>query len=226
MFSLEQLKKFKLLSFDLDNALYDNQPVIAHAEKLSENYLSQQFNQQGQRFDYSEFIQIRRELLSSGEVDFENLSHFRRVALQIFCEPLDDSSHIVEQAFQVFIQARSLIQVEPEIHELLNNLSKRYELVSVTNGNCDINQTQLGRFFVANYSASDGFRAKPHPHMLHQVMQDFRVEADSILHLGDSFDKDGGAAQNAGTAFYHLWPFDPESSVAGEASKLSKLLLY
>ena len=225
MFSFEQLKQFKILSFDLDNALYDNHPVITRAEQLSQDYLAQQFEQQGVAFDYSQFMQIRRELLLSGEVEFENLSYFRRFALQKFCEPLADSAHIVDQAFEQFIQARSQIKVEPQIQGLLKALAKKYQLVSVTNGNCDINQTELGQFFVANYSATQNYRAKPHPQMLQQVMQDFEVDHNAILHLGDSLNKDGGAAQNAKVAFYHFWPFNPESSVAQEVSKLSNLLL-
>ncbi|MCW8875602.1 MAG: HAD-IA family hydrolase [Kangiellaceae bacterium] len=225
MFSPEQRSKFKILSFDLDNALYDNHPVIVHAEKQSEDYLREQFKLQGKAFDYSSFMQIRRELLLSGDIEFENMSYFRHVALARFCEPLENSRQIVEQAFERFIQARSLIKVEPRIQELLKELSERYQLVSVTNGNCDINQTPLGQFFISNYSATEGYRAKPHAQMLRQLMQDFSVGGDAILHLGDSLNKDGGAAKNAGVAFYHFWPFDPESSIQREVSKLSELLL-
>ena len=44
---------FKVLSFDLDNALYDNQPVITHAEQCSSDYLHAEFEKQGKSFKLS-----------------------------------------------------------------------------------------------------------------------------------------------------------------------------
>lgn len=201
-------KHFKLLSFDLDNALYDNQPVLENAERLSATYLQQQFLAQKKVFDIENFNQLKQKLLQSGDPAYENLSYFRLLALKNFCNPLTHATAIAEKAFNLFIQARSQVIVPDAIEQMLQTLSTNYTLVSVSNGNCDINQSTIGCYFSKNYSPIDGYRAKPNPQMLLQVIRDFNLAPEQILHIGDSISKDAAAAEKAGVSFFHFAPFE------------------
>jgi len=201
------IANIKLLSFDLDNALYDNQPVIAKAESVSSAYLNEQFQLQNKQFSFDKFMHIRQVLLASGDIRYENLTLFRRTALKSLCKNLQNADQIVSNAFDLFIQARSLATISQPIFNMLEKLSKNYTLVSVTNGNCDANKLSIADLFSKNYSASNGLRAKPHPQMLLEAAHDFKIAPHQILHIGDSVSKDGGAAAAAATGFYHFEPF-------------------
>ncbi|WP_444996359.1 HAD family hydrolase [Aliikangiella sp. IMCC44359] len=200
--------KFKVISFDLDNALYDNRPVIIAAENACKKFLKKKFLQQNEKFDYQLFGQIRTQIIASQNPAFEDLSLLRKTVLTRFCEKLNNADEIVDEAFNVFIEQRTQVYIEPQIFQLLKLLSEHYILVSISNGNCNIKKSSIGQFFKANYSPTQGFRAKPHPQMLLKTIQDFCIVGNQLLHIGDSIEKDGGAAKNAQANFFHFKPFE------------------
>ena len=198
----------KVLSFDLDNALYDNAPVIAHAERCSSEFLQAEFEKQGQVFELEAFLSIRQSLLEQNNPAFENLSRMRKHALSILCGDLNNAEYIAAEAFSRFIKARSLIRVEPEIEAMLSKLSAKFTIVSASNGNCDIASTEIGEYFDSRWSATDDLRAKPHPEMLQAICKHYSIAPENLLHIGDSEAKDGGSAQAAGAAYFKLAPFE------------------
>ncbi|WP_196139746.1 HAD-IA family hydrolase [Aliikangiella sp. G2MR2-5] len=214
------MASFEVISFDLDNALYDNQPVLNNAEAACNQVLDIEFAAQGQVFQVEAFQAIRRQLLTENNIQYENLSHFRKCALNQLCRGLKDSARIVEKAFTQFIRYRSQITVLPEIMSMMSALSQKYTLVAVSNGNCDLTRTALSPFFEKHYSPTFGFRAKPHPQMLQAVISDFYITADKLLHVGDSMDKDGQSASAAECEFYHFAPFQGELSVGQHCTRL------
>jgi len=217
-------KQIKVISCDLDDALYDNQPVLAHAEQICINYLETEFQKQSCSFDPDEFRAIRKKLLASDDIQLENMNVFRRKALTEFCQPLANRETIVDLALQRFLHARSLATIEPDIKTMLETLSSKFILVSITNGNCDPNRLSIGSFFDRNYSPLDGFRAKPHPQMLQQVLRDYAIQPKQLLHIGDALDKDGVAAEAAGAHFIQFAPFLNGQSVKKVVNFLLKQL--
>lgn len=212
--------KFDLISFDLDNALYDNRPVLKLAELSLQEYLAHQFNSQNKKFNFSYFINIKKKLLATKKPAFEDLSFFRRTALQQFCAELKNSEKVVNEALEVFIQSRSKVEIPEAIQVLISKLFDGHQLVSVSNGNCDVSQLCISHYFTKNYSPINGFRAKPHPEMLLRVCNDFQLTTDRVLHVGDSVEKDGGAAYNAGIDFFHFEPFVKPDSVRKSCQSL------
>jgi len=206
--------QIKLVSFDLDNTLYDNVPVISFAEQQSRNYLKAEFKKQNRVFDHQLFVDYRNQLVSSEKnlrddqpSQYENLSYLRQQVLLHFCEKLENSLEIANQAFELFIKYRNIITIETHISVLLKQLEKKYILVSVTNGNCEVNKLSIGNLFKENYSPLTGYRAKPHPQMLNQIIKDFNLEASQVIHIGDRDDSDGLAAKQAGCLYYRFEPF-------------------
>jgi putative hydrolase of the HAD superfamily len=222
----------RLISFDLDNTLYDNRPVIALAEKKSREYLDATFRQQQKRFDFAQFSAIRQKLLdqqnSSHERDsrYDDLTRLRRDVLLEICSPLDGAEKIVEQALNLFLEHRSLATIPQPIQKMMEQLAKNYTVVSVTNGNCRADLLSCGSLFQQNYSPTHGFRAKPHPEMLEQVSEDFSLSTEQILHIGDSESSDGDAARAAGCHFYFMSPFyEGRSDYSSIVELLSQLKL-
>ncbi len=226
--------KIKLVSFDLDNTLYDNQPVIKRAEEESQEYLRSEFNKQEQIFDYQLFLSYKNELLSSEKLigysensRYENLSYLREHVLLKCCEKLSKTKEIAEQALDIFLNYRNQIVIEPQVIDMLQQLAQQYHLVSVTNGNCDASQLPFFDCFKKNYSPAAGYRAKPHPQMLQQILTDFELRPEQILHVGDRLDSDGQAAEAIGCPFYYFAPFTGEMDVNKSCDELiSKLQCY
>ena len=212
--------KIKIISFDLDNTLYDNWPVIQLAEEKSQKYLQSEFEKQRRKYDHQFFTQIRKELLESEIASnsnyrspFDDLSLLRKKVLEKCCEELNNSDVITEKAFDIFIDYRSQVTIDKTITTMLEELSNYYLLVSLTNGNCNAEKLSISNYFRNNYSPVQGYRAKPHPEMLNEMMNDFNVAPEQVLHVGDQIDTDGEAAKLAGCGFYLLDPFKSKDVV-------------
>ncbi|TQV72004.1 HAD-IA family hydrolase [Aliikangiella marina] len=214
----------KLISFDLDDALYDNKPVLFEAERLCNQFLADEFNRQNREFDLQNFYEIRHRLMESTDPSMENMTQMRQVAITEICQDLEDSGSVAAKALEIFLTARSNAAVPAKIHTMMERLAKQFTLVSVTNGNCDPNKLSIGQFFSKNYSPVEGFRAKPQPEMLLKVLDDFSLERSQVLHIGDSLDKDGLAAKNAGVSFYHFAPFYEGNTIDSTVADFEKYL--
>jgi FMN hydrolase / 5-amino-6-(5-phospho-D-ribitylamino)uracil phosphatase len=214
-----------VISFDLDNTLYDNSPVIAAAEQFNQSFLAKHFKQQQQPFDISRFSKIRQQFLEDDNTAFENLTYLREQVLLRFCDKLTGRDDIVQQTLAGFIERRQRVSIEPQITKLLDELRGRYRIISVTNGNCDAKQLSIGHVFSKNYSPQDGYRSKPHPQMLVQACHDMAIEPQQLLHVGDSILSDQLAAKNANCQFHYFSPFTDEANLTSQVEQISKLLM-
>lgn len=219
------MNKVKLISFDLDDTLYDNRPVISRAETVFLAYLKAKFESQNKQFSVQKYTQIKQKLLAGKEQRFEDMSLLRQAVLAEFCSGLNETNAISSKAFELFINARSNIDIPLAIENMLNQLSKHFILVSVTNGNCDPKQLSVGQLFADNYSPSLKSRAKPHPQMLQQVLADYELSLEELIHIGDSVENDGVAASVAGVAFYHFSPFDGSDQITQQCQRLLQYLI-
>lgn len=217
--------QYRVISFDLDDTLYANPPVLAAAEKACEDYLAEQFSAHQIPFSYRDFEAIKSRLMLSSDPAFDDLTLVRRTALQQICQPLPRSEQHAEKALLLFLTRRSQVTIEPAIDSLLSQLAAKFSLVAITNGNCEVGKLSIGHYFSRHYSPCQGFRAKPHPQMLLQVIADFSLQTGQLVHVGDSLAKDGLAAQSAGADFIAFSPFSGEISLPEACQSLLARLL-
>lgn len=216
-----KVDKIRVISFDLDNTLYDNQPVIKLAEEESQKYLKSEFLKQNKNFNFELFVSTRKRLFESKNIAYDNLTLLRQDCLRYVCAELENSESIVKKATEIFLQYRQRATIPNEITCMLEKLSSRYTLVSVTNGNCDASNLVVGKYFSKNYSPQLGHRAKPHIEMYNEVIKDHKIQAEQLLHVGDEEQTDGLGATKAGCQFYLLTPF---SSPQGLNSSIDSFL--
>jgi len=204
----------KVISFDLDDTLFDNRPIIQSAEDQSRLFLAEEFNRQGLTFDLSQLLVIRNQLIKENDLGlldqdyfFDDLGLLRQLVLEVFCQPITNSSEIAQQAYQLFLDIRQQVTIEPFVLEMIKKLSSKFTLVSISNGNSDPNKMAIAKYLKRNYSPAMKLKAKPNPEMLQQVLNDFGITKQQLLHVGDSLQSDGQAAKNLACPFYHLSPF-------------------
>lgn len=201
------IERIKVVSFDLDNTLYDNSPVIKKAEKASQKYLAKEFEKQNKIFDVNQYISVRKELIKNNDIAFDNLTYLRQECLKQVCAELHDSSQVVQKATEIFISFRQKAKTPKKINHMIKKLSERFILVSITNGNCDANNLTIGKYFKKNYSPQQGYRAKPNIEMFEKVKSDFELNPGELLHIGDEERTDGLGATNASCQFFLFTPF-------------------
>jgi putative hydrolase of the HAD superfamily len=216
----------KVVSFDLDDTLYNNDYIIKRSEQAVITYLTNQFQIAGHSFNAHEMIALKKRLIKNEPIKYENLTLLRKKTLSLFCEKLLNTKMVVEEAMNIFFKQRHNVMLSKEMFACLEALSERYTLVSVSNGNASLKMLSIASFFTHSYSPQKGYRAKPHPEMLQSVLNHFNISPMELLHIGDNILFDGMAAKNVGCHYLHIAPFIRQGVEKVSIKKIKTLLLY
>ncbi|MBB3103318.1 HAD family hydrolase [Azomonas macrocytogenes] len=191
----------RLITFDLDDTFWNTAPVIAKAETELRNWLAANTPRLGE-FSSEALATIRRQLVEHDPRLKHRVSELRRRilchALEAAGYPIAEATELSEQAFQVFLAARHLIEVFPEVQPTLETLANRYTLAVLTNGNADVRRLGLADYFHFILCAEELGIGKPDPHPFQEALRRSGFSARQAVHIGDNPIDDIGGAQSAG----------------------------
>lgn len=201
-----RLKPFKAISFDLDDTLYDNRPIIIHAEQQSLQYL-QGLDPQLAELDAQQWWQYKQQVLAQQPDLEQDVTAWRIAAIENMLIQLGHSqAHSRAQAqaaFEHFLAVRSDFQVPQQSVQILSQLSRSMPVIAITNGNVDLTRIGLDKSFSLVLKAGNGLRAKPYPDMFEVAAQHLGIAVEDILHVGDHLNTDVfGAKVNGAQAVW------------------------
>ncbi len=201
MIFYKRMSPVKIISFDLDDTLYDNIPVIANAEKVFASYLCKKYFLPDMARDPDFWMIMRSECCIKDPKLEDDMSLWRQKSLQRglkkFGIVLDEKSATDE--VKRFVRIRSDFKVPASSLKLLENLKKNYHLVALSNGNSDLNQNGLAPYFDLDLRPSyAGDRRKPSSDLFLRAASFFNVSPYEILHIGDDPVTDVRGAVGAG----------------------------
>ncbi|MBQ4847821.1 HAD-IA family hydrolase [Pseudoalteromonas sp. MMG005] len=194
------IDSISVLSFDLDDTLYNNHPVIKAAVQAQLDYLNQitQWSQQGPNY----WSHCRNQTVKQTPSLANDVTRWRKVALQYGMSKLplteEQAHHYASCAYQAFSDARSNITVQQSVLDLLGALRTKFRLIAITNGNVEINKFNLRNEFELVLKAGPDGAAKPHSELFDKAAVVLNVKKSEILHIGDSLDSDVQGANLAG----------------------------
>lgn len=195
------LNPIQALTFDLDDTLYANAPIIAAAEAAMLTCL-QRHKPQLTHND-THYWQLQRKLVASHRPDLcHDVSTWRLAAVEqglqaqgiAHCE----AAELAELAVDAFLQVRTDVTVNSDIRQLLEQLAAQRPLVAITNGNADVTRMGLDHCFVLSLRAGPSGRMKPYPDMFIRAAEFLALPCASMLHVGDHVRSDVLGALNAG----------------------------
>ena len=189
----------ELITFDLDDTLWDTAPVIVSAEAVLRDWLTENAPKLGV-VEVGHFQAIRERVLSEEPQLKHRISALRR---RILFDALHGAGYanadaMADDAFEVFIEARHALDVFPQAEPTLIALAREYALGVVTNGNADVRRIGLGHHFKFVLCAEDIGIAKPDARLFQEALVRGGVAAGSAVHVGDHPGDDIAGAQQAG----------------------------
>lgn len=206
----------RLISFDLDDTLWPCLPTIQAAEKACYAWLATEAPRLTETYD-GDALRAHRIAFARRNPDIAH--DLTEVRLRSLAELLIDAGYnadLAKGASDVFRVARNRVEPYAEVIEALRILRVRYVLVSVTNGNSQIEQTPLHASFDFSLTAAEVGAAKPDPAIFHAASQRSGVGLDGFLHIGDDPLRDVQAARGIGVSAVWVnrsnieWPTDVE----------------
>ena len=182
----KRLSAVKAVSFDLDDTLYDNKPVLIKAEQAQADFLKQHL-ESVPGWDF--WLSIKRQLAHSSPALQDDMSLLRQTSLRLGLIQLGldklKASRLAEQAFEIFLAHRQNITLEQDKFRLLEALADKYPLCAITNGNACTKIMGLEPLLSFSISARLGNPAKPHQHLFTRTTNALNIAPQHLLHVGD-----------------------------------------
>ncbi|MEG0861196.1 MAG: HAD-IA family hydrolase [Pseudomonas sp.] len=200
----------KLITFDLDDTLWDTAPVIVSAEAILRDWLAANAPDLG-AVPVEHLYAIRERLVQAEPGLKHRISALRRRVLFRALEDVGYSENkareLANEGFEVFLHARHQIDIFPEVQPVLEILRHSYTLGVVTNGNADVRRLGLADYFKFALCAEDLGIGKPDPQPFLEALRQGQVDAHAAVHIGDHPGDDIAGAQRAGLRA--IW-FNPQ----------------
>ncbi len=180
----------RVITFDLDNTLWDVEPALLRAEAAQRSWLLEHRPGAIDDYDHERLWQFKQDLWRRHPGLLHDVSSMRRqmlLELQLAAGYEEAAARDgAQQAFSVFLEERHRVELYEEALEILQLLAESYTLGALTNGNADIFKTDAGEYFDFAFLAEEVGASKPAPDMFRAAMQVSGVDAPGIIHVGDN----------------------------------------
>lgn len=227
------MHRIRAITLDLDNTLWEIDPVIHKAEAALWSWLSENFPRIPEAFS-AEDVRVLREVTI--EKYWKHKSHdfrfLRKKVLELLAHEAGYDSELVEPAFQIFDDARNDVELYPDVLPDLEHLFAKFTVVAVTNGNANLQTIGIRHLFHDVVTAVDAGAAKPERRIFDVAISKAGVSPEEILHVGDhpETDVDGGRRAGLRTAWINRidaeWPahLDEPDLVVATITELRQIL--
>jgi len=179
----------KAICFDLDNTLWEVEPVLARAERILADWLRHRYPKIPDAFTPADILRVREALVAerpdlAHDFTFLRRETLKRVAAAAgFDEP--GATAIAHEAFALWHDARNEVTPYVEVVPALGRLRRRFRLATLSNGNADLARIGLAHHFEVTLHAATLGCAKPDARSYACLADALTLRPEDILFVGD-----------------------------------------
>ncbi len=209
----------RLITFDLDDTLWDVKPALVAADAAQWHYLTERFPKGALReLADQQAGNLRAEILAEQPGLAHHISQFREAfiyRLLLFSgQSKTNAAEAASEAFSAFYAERHKVALFEDAATVLSSLSQDYLLGALTNGNADVRKTPIARYFTYAWRAEEFGISKPDTALFHSVFKQAGVSANEVIHVGDCHNNDVAGAVAAGAKAVWFNPVGGSSDIA------------
>jgi FMN phosphatase YigB (HAD superfamily) len=139
--------RIRAITLDLDDTLWPIEPVMLHAEQSLDTWLKSNCPRAAETYPIPAMRELRDRIARENPHLAHDFTEQRRLSLQAALLPHGYDDTHVDSAFTAFYDARNQIECYPDSLAALERLAEKYPLVSITNGNADLERIGMAHFF-------------------------------------------------------------------------------
>jgi putative hydrolase of the HAD superfamily len=211
----------RAICFDLDNTLWDVEPVLQHAERILADWLQRRYPKIPQRFATPDVLEVRAALLREQPHQAHDLTFLRRETIARLAEAVGYDRDIAHDAFALWHAARNQVTPFVEVLPALERLRRSFRLATLSNGNADLSRIGIAHHFEVSLHAAALGCAKPDARAYTALARALTLKPQEILFVGDEPHADvvGPRAAGMQTVWVNrsrnIWPADlPEADAS------------
>ena len=175
----------RAICFDLDNTLWEIEPVLLRAEGILADWLRRRYPRITERFSAEEMLAMRASLLRDEPHQAHDLTYLRRETLARLAIAVGYDRDIAHEAFATWHAARNQCVPYRDVVPALEHLQARFRLATLSNGNADLGCIGLAHHFEVMLSAAALGCAKPDPRAYAALADALTLQPAEILFVGD-----------------------------------------
>jgi putative hydrolase of the HAD superfamily len=188
----------RAICFDLDNTLWEIEPVLMRAERILAEWLEARYPRIPQRFSREEMLEAREALLRDEPHQAHDLSYLRRETIARLAAEVGYERDMAHDAFALWHAARNQLEPYIEVVPALESLKRRFRLATLSNGNADLAAIGLAHHFEISLNAHALGCAKPDPRAYAGIAESLTLKPAEILFVGDEPNADVVGPRAAG----------------------------
>jgi len=173
------------ISLDLDDTLWPIEPVMLRAERRLDDWLKTHCPRAAAAYPIAALRSLRDATARENPHLAHDFSAQRRLSLHTALTAHGYDQTHVEDAYQAFYAARNEVECYADALPALTRLAALFPLVSVSNGNADIERIGLAHLFRHSIASRDCGVAKPDPAIFHAACARLGLPPERVLHVGD-----------------------------------------
>jgi putative hydrolase of the HAD superfamily len=175
----------RAICFDLDNTLWDVWPVIMRAEQAMYDFLAARYPRTVANLTIEALREARSQVITEHPLMAHDFTFLRKQALRNLAALHGYPDVLVDEAFQVFIDARNDVALYDEVMPALTTLRSRYRLFTASNGNADLQRIGIAYLFERSIAARDVGALKPDPAVFRKAIEGTDLDVNEVLYVGD-----------------------------------------
>ena len=179
----------RAICFDLDNTLWEVEPVLIRAERILTDWLRSRYPRITERFSTEQMMEARAALMREEPHRAHDFTYLRRESLARLAVAVGYeaglSAAIAGEAFSTWHAARNLCEPFGDVLPALHSLRGGFRLATLTNGNADLGCIGLAHHFEVSLHAAALGCAKPDARVYHALADALTLKPAEILFVGD-----------------------------------------
>jgi FMN hydrolase / 5-amino-6-(5-phospho-D-ribitylamino)uracil phosphatase len=193
-----KLKPVRAICFDLDNTLWDVEPVLLRAERILADWLHSRYPKIPAAFPPARVLEMRAALARERPREAHDFTFLRRETLARMADAAGYDRALAHDAFRVWHAARNEVTPFAEVLPALERLKSAYRLATLSNGNADLTTIGMAHHFDVTLHAGALGWAKPDVRAYEALAQALTLSPAEILFVGDEPQADVAGPRTAG----------------------------
>ena len=128
----------KCITFDLDDTLWNIEPVINRAEIEFQKWLKMNYHEVYENISIEQLRKLVRQTALENPKIKHDLTKVRICAYNKLRNIFGLSENMPEDAFNYFMRYRNKVELFDNVEDILSKLKQKYSIGTITNGNASL----------------------------------------------------------------------------------------
>jgi len=192
------ISNIRAIAFDLDDTLWDIEPVMARAERRLLDWMRENYPRVPERYTTDDMRTARLLLAQKEPHRAHDFAYLRQTCLTRHFNECGYDAEAAALATEIFYTERNTVDLFSDVRPALDELKRRYVLGTLTNGNADLSKIGLAHYFSVSLNACQVGVPKPHPRSFAQLLEALGMDPHEVMYVGDDPALDVQGARSVG----------------------------